>query len=110
MANTTNEQANLSPETVDLREDEGFRRQMLIAKFVATNEEDKERSQYDLVYALVCERLRQKVTQMEMARRMDTKSPTLARMEHGGRDPKMSTLQKYAAKLGKRIVWSFEDL
>jgi DNA-binding XRE family transcriptional regulator len=48
------------------------------------------------------------LTQAEVARRMGTKASAVARMENalvtGKPSPSLSTLQKYAAALGKRLV------
>jgi transcriptional regulator with XRE-family HTH domain len=62
-----------------------------------------------LVHALIQERKRQRVTQKALAARMATKQSTLARMEQGQRDPRISTLQRYASSLGKRITWQLVD-
>ena len=62
-----------------------------------------------LIAALAEERKRQGLSQYDMADRMETKQPSLARMEKERQDPHLSTLQKYAASLGKRITWILED-
>jgi DNA-binding XRE family transcriptional regulator len=74
-------------------------------------DQDERRAAKDksLVTALAEERKRQGVSQYEMADRMETKQPALARMEKECHDPHWGTLQKYAASLGKRIAWVLED-
>src|SRR5437763_2695670 len=62
-----------------------------------------------LMHTLIQERKRQRITQKILAARMQTKQSTLARMEQGRRDPRISTLQRYAASLGKRITWQLVD-
>jgi len=62
-----------------------------------------------LLHALIQERKRQRITQKTLAARMQTKQSTLARMEQGQRDPRISTLQRYAASLGKRLEWLLID-
>jgi DNA-binding XRE family transcriptional regulator len=62
-----------------------------------------------LLHTLIQERKRQRITQKILAARMETKQSTLARMEQGQRDPRISTLQRYAASLGKRITWQLVD-
>ena len=86
----------------------------LIAEFTAKDpnfpclvEEAMERQ--TLVQTLIEERKRQRITQKKLAARMATKQSTLARMEQGHRDPRLSTLQKYASSLGKRITWQLVD-
>ncbi len=63
-----------------------------------------------LMHVLIQERKRQRVTQKILAARMQTKQSTLARMEQGQRDPRISTLQRYAASLGKRLEWQLIDV
>jgi DNA-binding XRE family transcriptional regulator len=62
-----------------------------------------------LMHALVQERKCQRITQKTLAARMATKQSTLARMEQEQRDPRLSTLQRYASSLGKRITWQLVD-
>jgi DNA-binding XRE family transcriptional regulator len=86
----------------------------LIAEMTAKNpnfprmlEEAIERQ--TLMDTLVRERKRQRVTQKALAARMATKQSTLARLEQEQRDPRLSTLQRYASSLGKRITWQLVD-
>ena len=62
-----------------------------------------------LMHTLIQERKRQRITQKALAVRMATKQSTLARMEQEQRDPRLSTLQRYASSLGKRITWQLVD-
>ena len=62
-----------------------------------------------LMHTLVQERKRQRITQKALAARMATKQSTLARLEQEQRDPRLSTLQRYANSLGKRITWQLVD-
>jgi DNA-binding XRE family transcriptional regulator len=98
-----------------VQEDEGpDELEELIAEFTAKDpnfpymvEEALERRR--LVHMLIQERKHQRITQKILAARMETKQSTLARMEQGQRDPRISTLQRYAASLGKRITWQLVD-
>jgi ribosome-binding protein aMBF1 (putative translation factor) len=93
---------------------EDIKHQMLPIEFAtkATNfqqiEEESVAGQ-NLIEALIEERIRQQVSQQELAIQMQTKQPALARLEQCNREPKISTLQKYAACLGKRISWQLVD-
>ncbi|HEY4034260.1 MAG TPA: helix-turn-helix transcriptional regulator [Ktedonobacteraceae bacterium] len=95
--------------------EEEMRRQMLLVGFPTKDlnfqQQMKEEpaAHQNLVHTLILERQRQRISQQELATRMQTKQPALARMEQGHRDPKISTLQKYAASLGKRISWQLVD-
>jgi DNA-binding XRE family transcriptional regulator len=45
------------------------------------------------------------ISQRELARRMGTSQPAIARLERGEVDPKLSTLQRFAAAIGLEIDW-----
>lgn len=49
------------------------------------------------------------MSQAELASRMGTSQPAVARLESGGGTPKLETLNKAAAALGVRLVVSFEE-
>ena len=67
------------------------------------------KNDHSLMHALAKERTNQWISQEELAARMGTKQPALAIMERGLRDPRISTLERYAASLGKRIVYQLVD-
>jgi len=50
-------------------------------------------------------RAAQGMSQTEVAARMKTSQSVVARIESGAIDTKLSTLERYAAALGKRLVW-----
>jgi len=50
------------------------------------------------------------VSQSTVARRTRTSQSAIARLEAGTIDPRLSTLQRYAASIGKRIQWTLVDL
>lgn len=67
---------------------------------------DKEKTRQLLTY-----RMEQGLTQMEVAKRMGTVQPVVARLEgklSRGIYPSVTTLQKYAQALGKNVVLKFE--
>lgn len=45
------------------------------------------------------------ISQREVARRMGTSQPAVARLERGEIDPKLSTLERFAAAIGQEIDW-----
>lgn len=57
-----------------------------------------------LVRQLAQERERQGLSQEKVAAVLGTKQPNVARLERGAVDPKHTTLVRYAALLGRRIV------
>ena len=56
-----------------------------------------------LVKALVQARERAGLTQAEVARRMGTTQPAVARLERGEADPRLSTIERYAEVVGWQL-------
>jgi DNA-binding XRE family transcriptional regulator len=50
-------------------------------------------------------RTNQGLSQTQVAARMGTSQAVVARIESGAVDTKLSTLERYAAALGKRLEW-----
>jgi transcriptional regulator with XRE-family HTH domain len=63
----------------------------------------------DLVDRLVEERLAQGLSQTEVAARMGTSQSAVARLERGDADVRLSTLQRYAAALERRVGFGLAD-
>lgn len=55
------------------------------------------------------ERERLGLTQTELAERMDTTQPTIARLEAGGVTPSLDTLRRAANALGLELVVEFRE-
>ena len=49
------------------------------------------------------------VTQEELARRMGTSQPAIARLEAGGVEPTLETLERLAGALGVELVIAFRE-
>ena len=58
-----------------------------------------------VIAALVRERQQLGLSQTEVAARMRTSQSALARLEAGDNDVRMSTLQRYAAAVGRDLQW-----
>ena len=56
-----------------------------------------------LMRALATERERRRIPQQAVARRMKTSQPAVARIESGEVDVRLSTIDRYAAAIGKRV-------
>lgn len=62
----------------------------------------------DLLAELVAHRQALGLSQTEVAARMRTSQSAVARLEAQAADVRVSTLERYAAALGRRIGWSLE--
>jgi transcriptional regulator with XRE-family HTH domain len=60
----------------------------------------------ELASDLVAARLKAGLSQTEVAARMGTSQSAVARLESGDADIRLSTLERYAAALGRRLGWS----
>lgn len=76
-------------------------------EFPALMEEARERRA--LLSSLADIRSRSKISQQTVARRIKTSQSAIARLEAGDVDPRLSTLQRYAASVGKRVEWKIVD-
>jgi DNA-binding XRE family transcriptional regulator len=67
-----------------------------------------EREECELLDALLRARLSAGLTQAEVARRMGTQAPSVARLERalatGKHSPSVATLRKYVKACGKRLI------
>ncbi|HET6212382.1 MAG TPA: helix-turn-helix transcriptional regulator, partial [Micromonosporaceae bacterium] len=54
---------------------------------------------------LVAQRHAAGLSQTDVADRMGTSQPAVARLEAGGVDVRLSTLERYAAVVGVRLSW-----
>ena len=70
---------------------------------------EEARQRRALLTALTTTRSRSRISQSAVAKRIKTSQPAIARLEAGIVDPRLSTLQRYAASVGKRIEWTLVD-
>ncbi|MDR2219809.1 MAG: helix-turn-helix transcriptional regulator [Methylobacillus sp.] len=70
-----------------------------------------EREEMPMLDAILKARAESGMTQAQVAERMGTKAPAVARLENalvtGKHSPSVATLQKYAAAMGKRLEVRF---
>jgi len=59
----------------------------------------------ELIDELVRARQENELSQTEIAARMGTSQSAVARLESGGLDARLSTLERYAAALGYTVNW-----
>ncbi|HEY5986698.1 MAG TPA: helix-turn-helix transcriptional regulator [Streptosporangiaceae bacterium] len=62
-----------------------------------------------LVSELAAQRQSAGLSQTEVAARMGTSQSAVARLESGGADVRVSTLERYAAAIGSQISWRVLD-
>ncbi len=62
----------------------------------------------DLAAELVALRLDLGLSQTEVAARMQTSQSAVARIESGDADVRLSTLERYAAALGRQLDWKLK--
>jgi transcriptional regulator with XRE-family HTH domain len=67
------------------------------------------RRRRDVVRRLATARQAQGLSQTTIAARMGTSQSVVARLESGALDMRLSTLERYAAALGKELVIGVED-
>jgi transcriptional regulator with XRE-family HTH domain len=58
-----------------------------------------------LMAELVAARREHGISQTEIAARMGTSQSAVARLERGDADARLSTLERYAAALGRTVDW-----
>jgi DNA-binding XRE family transcriptional regulator len=86
----------------------------MIAKFTACDPNfpqhlTDEVQRRELMHDLAALRAENGLSQRAMAHCMDASQSAVARLEAGASDVKLSTLQRYAAALGKKIEWRLVD-
>jgi transcriptional regulator with XRE-family HTH domain len=59
----------------------------------------------NLIAELVRARRESQLSQTQIAARMGTSQSAVARLESGGLDVRLSTLERYAAALGQTVDW-----
>jgi transcriptional regulator with XRE-family HTH domain len=64
--------------------------------------------EFALASAVIEARTRASLTQQELARKMGTTQPVVARLESGRTRPSMRTLERLAEATGSRLLISFE--
>src|SRR6202046_2630801 len=62
-----------------------------------------------LMTDLAAERQAARLSQTEVAARMGTSQSAVARLESGEADARASTLERYAAAIGRKITWRIHD-
>jgi ribosome-binding protein aMBF1 (putative translation factor) len=67
---------------------------------------DEARARREILRELTQARIEQGLSQTVVAARMGSSQSVVARIEQGDRDVRISTLERYAAAVGRRISWT----
>jgi DNA-binding XRE family transcriptional regulator len=78
------------------------RRWMADAKF--RKEYEAADAEFRVAEALIHARMRAKLTQAQLAKRLGTTQSAVARLESGRTSPSVATLRRYASATGSRLV------
>ncbi len=70
---------------------------------------EEARQRRALLEALTAIRSHYRISQSALAKRIHTSQSAIARLEAGIVDPRLSTIQRYAASVGTRIQWTLVD-
>lgn len=71
-------------------------------------EYEKMQPRFEAVVALIEARNKKGLTQVALAKKINTKQSAIARLESGNANPSIGFLQKLAEALGKKLVIRFE--
>jgi len=66
--------------------------------------------EYEIIDQLIQARIKHKLTQKELAKRVGIKQSNISRLETGNYNPTLKFLKKLAYSLGKEIHLEFRDL
>lgn len=68
---------------------------------------EKDKIKYDIIAQVIEERTIQKLTQKELAEKINTKQTCISRFENGNSNPSLEFLIKLAESLGKKLEVKF---
>jgi len=71
-------------------------------------EYDRLKPEYELLDKIISLRLKQKMTQKQLAKKLDTKQSAISRLEKGMINPTVDFLNKLASAFGKKLVVEFK--
>ncbi len=64
--------------------------------------------EYELLDKIIALRLKQKMTQKQLAKKLDTKQSAISRLEKGMINPTIDFLNKLASAFGKKLIVEFK--
>ena len=76
----------------------------LLSDAATKKEFDKLAPRYAVISQLIAARIKNKMTQQDVARKVGTKQSAIARLESGGVNPSLEFLQKIAQVMGYKLT------
>ena len=76
----------------------------LLSDTATKKEFDKLAPRYAVISQLIAARIKNKMTQQDVARKVGTKQSAIARLESGGVNPSLEFLQKIAQVMGYKLT------
>lgn len=89
---------------------EDYKRRVFKKDRALKEEYDRLGPEFAVIEMIIEKRIKEGLTQAELARRAGTKQSAIARLESGTYNPTISFLQKIAEALGTRLKVSFPSL
>lgn len=71
---------------------------------------EETRIEYEIARAIILARLKHKMTQKELARRLKTKQSVISRVENAQTTPTLSFLKRFASTFGGTLQVRFEGM
>jgi DNA-binding XRE family transcriptional regulator len=71
-------------------------------------EYERLRQEYELLDKMIALRLKSKMTQKQLAKKINTKQSAISRLEKGTINPTIDFLNKFASAFGKKLVVDFK--
>ncbi len=82
----------------------------LLSDSATKKEFDKLAPRYAVISQLIAARIKNKMTQQDVAKKVGTKQSAIARLESGGVNPSLEFLQKIAQVMGYKLTVHFSSI
>lgn len=82
----------------------------LLSDTATKKEFDKLAPRYAVISQLISARIKNKMTQQDVAKKVGTKQSAIARLESGGVNPSLEFLQKIAQVMGYKLTVRLSDI
>ena len=83
-------------------------RKRLLKNKAIKKEYERSRPEYQVLEKIIALRIKSKMTQEQLAKKLDTKQSAISRFEKGMINPTIEFLNKIASAFGKKLVVEFK--